>query len=387
MKILNLTTAIPSKHGTGADIASQHFINAMRTLGHSVSVVGYRRRGDSPHPYSEGTIEVGERHIETRAAGYYPLLWGAIALVQQLPYTSAKYYSKQYIQNVRSLLSRDRYDAVILEHSSQLYWLKSALKNHGQVAVLAHNLEHQIYQERLKDSSNPLGKKVYQREAKLVKQIEDDIAVTSKAIWALSPSDANYFMQPGKEAAVRVFELPSSVAEPIDPNHPKTYDIGMVGSWIWKPNMDGLIYFFDRVYPLLPPHLSIKVAGRGAEWLKDKYPNVEYLGFVEDAQKFLAQAKAIAISSIRGSGVQIKTLEAIGLGKPVVATSFALRGIKTFPTTVQAAETPELFAEYLQSAIDKPVTCDDLESVKAWVQNRHSQFLHSVDTALKTLVN
>lgn len=386
MKILNLTTAIPSKNGTGADIASQHFINAMRSLGHSVSVVGYRRWGDS-HSYGEGTIEVGERHIETRAAGYYPLLWGAIALFQQLPYTSAKYYSRHYVQYVKSLLSKHRYDAVILEHSSQLYWLKSALENHSKVAVLAHNLEHQIYQERLKDSSNPLGQKVYQREARLVKQIEDDLALTSKAIWALSPNDANYFMQPGKTAAVRVFELPSSVTEPIAPTHPKTYDIGMIGSWIWKPNMDGLTYFFDHVYPHLPPHLSIKVAGRGAEWLKDKYPNVEYLGFVEDAQKFLAEAKVIAISSIRGSGVQIKTLEAIGLGKPVVATPFALRGLKTFPTTVQAAETPELFAEYLQSAINKSVTSDDLESVKAWVHNRHSQFLHSVDTALETLVN
>jgi len=386
MKILNLTTAIPSKYGTGADIASQHFIDAMRTLGHSVSVVGYRRWGDS-HSYGEGTIEVGERHIETRAAGYYPLLWGAIALVQQLPYTSAKYYSKHYVQMVKSLLSKHNYDAVILEHSSQLYWLKSVLENHSQVAVLAHNLEHQIYQERLKDSSNPLGKKVYQREAQLVKQIEDDLAVTSKAIWALSPHDANYFKQPGKTASVQVFELPSSATEPIDPNHPKTYDIGMVGSWIWKPNMDGLIYFFEQVYPHLPPHLSIRVAGRGAEWLNDKYPNVEYLGFVEDAQKFLAQAKAIAISSIRGSGVQIKTLEAIGLGKPVVATPFALRGVKTFPTTVQVGESPEQFAEYLQSAINKPVTKSDLESVKVWVQNRHSQFLHSVDTALETLVN
>jgi len=66
MKILNLTTAIPSKYGTGADIASQHFIDAIKTLGHSILVVGYRRWGDS-QPYGEEMIEVGKRHIKTKS--------------------------------------------------------------------------------------------------------------------------------------------------------------------------------------------------------------------------------------------------------------------------------------------------------------------------------
>lgn len=384
MNILNLTTAIPSKRGTGADIASQCFIDAMKHWGHSVSVVGYRRWGDR-HSYSEDAIEIEARHIETKAAGYHPLLWTAAALFQQLPYTSAKYYSNRYIQTVKSLLSKHHYDAVILEHSSQLYWLKSTIAGHGKVAVLAHNLEHEIYLERLKDSSNVLAQWVYQREARLVKQIEDDLAATSKAVWTLSSHDADYFIQSGKTASVRVFELPVSVTQPIDPAHPKTYDIAMIGSWIWKPNADGLRYFFEQVYPNLPLHLSIRVAGRGAEWLNGKYPNVKYLGFVENAQQFLAAAKAIAIPATGGGGVQLKTLEAIGLGLPTVANPFALRGIDTPPTTVRLAKSPEQFAEYLQTAIAQPVTPSDLESVKAWVQNRHSQFLHSVDTALKTL--
>ena len=239
--------------------------------------------------------------------------------------------------------------------------------------------------ERLKDTSNIVAEWIYQREARLVKQIEDELAATSQEVWALSQHDADYFTKLGKTDVVRVFELPASAKEPVDSTHPKTFDIGMIGSWLWKPNADGLHYFFEQIYPHLPPHLSIRVAGRGAEWLIGKYANVEYLGFVEDAPQFLAEARVIAISSIRGGGIQIKTLEAIGLGLPFVATPFALRGIVTPPTTVKLADSPEQFAEYLQTAIAQPVTPSDLESVKAWVQNRHTQFLHSVDTALKTL--
>jgi hypothetical protein len=60
----------------------------------------------------------------------------------------------------------------------------------------------------------------------------------------------------------------------------------MVGGWIWKPNADGLHWFFEQVYPHLPATISIQVAGRGADWLRDRYPNVTYWGFVEDARTF-----------------------------------------------------------------------------------------------------
>ena len=385
MKILNLTTAIPSKYGTGADIASQHFIDAIKTLGHSILVVGYRRWGDS-QPYGEETIEVGERHIETKAAGFYSWLWAAIAIFRELPYTSAKYYSSQYLQTVKLLLSKHRYDLIILEHSSQLYWLQSVITDRNKVAILAHNLEHEIYLERLKENSNIVAQLIYKREVRLVKQIEDKLAATSDGVWTLTQHDADYFFtQSEKRDVVRVFELPASTMEPIDPTHPKTYDIGMIGSWIWKPNADGLRYFFDQIYPHLPNHLSIRVAGRDAEWLSGKYANVQYLGFVPNAQEFLAEARVVAIPSIRGGGTQLKTLEAIGLGLPIVATPFALRGISTPPTTVQLAESPAQFAEYLQSAIARAVTHDDLASVNVWVQNRHAQFLQSIDTALQAL--
>lgn len=384
MKILNLTTAIPGRYGTGADIASQHFINTMKMLGHTVYIVGYRRWEDI-QPDSENIVEIGERHIETKSAGIYPLFWAAIALIHRLPYSSAKYYSNHYIQTVKLLLSKHHYDVVILEHSSQLYWLKATIDSHSKIAVFAHNLEHEIYLERLNDTSNPLAKWIYQREARLVKQMEDDLAATSQEIWTLTEHDADYFTQLDQTCPVRIFELPASAAQPINPSHPKTYDIGMIGSWIWKPNADGLWYFFEQIYPYLPSTLTIRVAGRGAEWLIGRYTNVQYLGFVPNAEEFLAEARVIAIPSIRGGGTQLKTLEAIGLGLPVVATPFALRGITTLPKTVLIAESPKQFAGCLQSAIAQPTTFSALEPVKTWVQNRHTQFLHSVDTALKAL--
>ncbi|HAG80324.1 MAG TPA: hypothetical protein DCL61_03925, partial [Cyanobacteria bacterium UBA12227] len=73
MNILYLTTCLPSKKGTGGDIASQHFIDALKKNGYNVSVVGYLRKG----LYSDqqpDTISVGERYIETKEAKLYPII-------------------------------------------------------------------------------------------------------------------------------------------------------------------------------------------------------------------------------------------------------------------------------------------------------------------------
>jgi hypothetical protein len=49
----------------------------------------------------------------------------------------------------------------------------------------------------------------------------------------------------------------------------------------------------------------------------------------------MAQAKVVAIPTLSGGGIQIKTLDAIASGSAIVATPVALRGISDPPATVQ----------------------------------------------------
>lgn len=384
MKILNLTTAIPSKYGTGADIASRHFIEAMRSLGHMVCVVGYQRWGDS-NVHIQDAIVVGERHIETKSARWHPIMWTLNGFLRQLPYTSSKYYSSRYLETVKKLLAEEHYDAIVLEHSSQLCWLKPAIAQGHKLAVLAHNLEHAVFKERIAETQKPLMRWMYQRESKLTQKMEDFLAASAASVWTLSQEDAAYFTHLNKVGSVKAFGLPSTVVQPTEPSDAKTFDIGMIGSWMWKPNQDGLRWFFEQVYPLLPKTVSMQVAGRGADWLIDRYPNVKYCGFVENAQDFLAQARVVPLASVRGSGVQIKTLEAIGQGLPIVATPLALRNISNPPLTVRQAETPEAFAHALQDAIAQTTTAAETESVQVWLRDRRAKFLLDVDTALSKL--
>ena len=389
MKILYLTTVLPSGRRTGGEIASQCFINALKQCGHEVLVVGYQRPDDTK-PKNDNEVVVEQRYIETQKSKFYPFLWMVLSLLKKLPYSAAKYYSKKYLAKVKSILHRDDYNTVIIDHA-QLGWLLPLLSQKSKVIFIAHNLEHQLYEAQLKNAQKYVSKYIYKRETRLIKKMEDDLAGSSKQVWTLTSHDSNYFY--GQNLCSKVFHLPSIRTVPPKKSAIKHCDIGIIGSWTWKANKYGLEWFFQTVYPHLPKNISIHVAGSGAEWLAQRYPNVKYCGFVPDAQAFMASAKVIAIPSISGGGIQIKTLDAITSGSPIVATTVAMRGILDYPSAIEIADEPEYFARSLMQllALDDRYGVSEVERTKlldsrlTWSVLRRENFYRSIVRAIDSI--
>ena len=121
MKILYLTTVLPSGKKTGGEIASQCFINALKYCGNEVTVLGYQRFGDT-NSLNDKEILVEKRYIETNKSKYHSFLWMALSLWKKLPYSAAKYYSKKYFQTIKNIFEKDNYEIIIIDHA-QLGWL------------------------------------------------------------------------------------------------------------------------------------------------------------------------------------------------------------------------------------------------------------------------
>ncbi len=389
MKILYLTTVLPSGRKTGGEIASQCFINALQQYGHEILIVGYQRPNDIESK-NDAEIVVDKRYIETEKSKYYPFLWMILSLFKQLPYSAAKYYSKKYLTKIKSILQKDEYDAVIIDHA-QLGWLLPLFSDKSKVIFIAHNLEHQLYEAQLKNAQKYVSKYIYKREARLIKKMEDSLAASSKQVWTLTSHDSNYFCS--QNLVSKVFHLPSIRTAPPKKYAIKHCDIGIIGSWTWKANKCGLEWFFQAVYPHLPRNISIHVAGSGAQWLMERYTNVKYCGFVPDAQAFMGLAKVIAIPSITGGGIQIKTLDAIASGSPIVATSVAMRGILDYPSAIEIADAPEYFARSLMQllALHNDSDLYEIERDKlldnrlTWSLLRRENFYSSVSSAINSI--
>ncbi len=383
MNILFLTTVIPSKKRMGSEVASQCFIDVLNQSGHKVSVVGYLSK-DDVFEHTPQEIVVEKRYIETKRAKFYPLIWLSISLLKRLPYTSTKYLSASYKNIVNKLLVSTRYDIVIIDHP-QLGWLESLIEAKDRLITIAHNIEHEMYLETFNNARKFTSKWLYKREAYLIKEMEDKLANTVREVWTFTQHDSKYFSNLEGAGRVRVFALPSGLAKLRDKSINKKFDVGIIGSWAWKANEEGLQWFLQAVYPHLPANLSIHVAGKGAEWLTTEYPNIHYQGFVPDAIDFMAQAKVVAIPSLSGGGIQIKTLDAIASGTAIVATPVALRGISEPPQTVKVAEQPEDFASLLVSTIASPSVQQAFNDALDWHRTRQDKFIADVACAINDL--
>jgi polysaccharide biosynthesis protein PslH len=383
LKVLFLTTVLPRKRRMGSEVASQAVIDALTELGADVTVVGYIRTDDD---YSLGSGEVcaGKRHIETKGAGAHAGMWFMQSLLKRLPYSVAKYYSSAFVASVRKLMRQDN-DLVIVDHV-QMSWLIDAVPLRGKLIGMAHNVEHQMYQSFIGEQKSGVRRWVYQRESRLLREMEIAFANKVDQLWVLTQSDAKSFAVLKQNGSIKEIPLPGS-AIPAGPTPvTKEFDIGMVGSWTWKANEEGLRWFFDRVYPHLPDDLTIHVAGSGAKWLDGRYGNVKYLGFVDDVQQFLQRARVIAIPTLSGGGIQIKTLDAIASGSQVVATPLALRGIDDHPPTLRAAEDAEQFARLLRSAVTSSDSAASAQAIE-WSRLRRSRFMSEVAGSVQSLAH
>jgi polysaccharide biosynthesis protein PslH len=382
MKVLFLTTILLSKNCNGGEVASQWFIDAIRGLGHQVTVLGYLRKGDAFKHNPQEVLVVDERYTETRKSKFYTMLWMGYSFLKNLPYSSAKYYSAAYISLVKKLLNQEDYDYIIINHA-QMLWIEKFIQDKSNLINIAQNIENEIYKDHAKKAKNLISRFIYQREANLIRAQEESLPGIQQ-VWTLTEHDNKYFSQFSGLNRTKTFGIVATATNVKEKTVNKCCDIGLLGSWSWQANIEALKWFLEAVYPHLPTNLSIHIAGKGADWLDGKYPNIIYCGVVPDAQEFMARSRVVAIPTLSGGGIQIKTLDAITSGSLIVATTVGLRGISQPPSTVKIANNPEEFASSLVSAVASSSTQKSFDEAKNWYQQRRDKFHNDVADALNT---
>lgn len=143
------------------------------------------------------------------------------------------------------------------------------------------------------------------------------------------------------------------------------FDAGFIGG-NHPFNVEALAFFLEEVLPKVRerrPEFSLLVAGKaGAPFAltRKSWPGVEFVGYVPDAAAFYAQARMIVVPILSGTGVSLKTLEALEFGRPVIATPGGIRGlvgIESHPNVFLARDADE-FAERIEEARSRCVLSD-----------------------------
>jgi glycosyltransferase involved in cell wall biosynthesis len=115
-------------------------------------------------------------------------------------------------------------------------------------------------------------------------------------------------------------------------------------------NVDAIDYFLKEVWPLVIkelPACRLILAGNICSHVPDGIQGVEKLGEVPTLSDAYSQAD-VAINPVRiGTGLKIKNVEALGFGKPLVTTSYAVDGLEGMAEASVVTDDPVKFAEAL----------------------------------------
>lgn len=170
-----------------------------------------------------------------------------------------------------------------------------------------------------------------------VRRFEAKALRTFQVLYGISRTEAAWLAERTGRAvgvlphvvATRTF-VPAAV-EPVEPK------VLFVGNFLHRPNLHGLTWFLDGVWPAVraaAPLARLEAVGPGLTeaWRSQHERNgVLAPGRVEDLVERYQQA-AVFINPIRtGGGMRGKVLEAFSCGRPVVSTPMGMEGIDAEP--------------------------------------------------------
>jgi glycosyltransferase involved in cell wall biosynthesis len=174
---------------------------------------------------------------------------------------------------------------------------------------------------------------------------------TFNEIWAISPEEEYIFNQ-FCNSPVRW--VPMMLDGPARAEHnvnKRKYDLIYVGNDNIH-NITAINWFFEKVYSLLSPGITICVIGKINAHVPAKY-TIDRIPFAEELEAYYNNSKIALCPMLTGTGVKVKVIEAMAFGLPVVCTP---RGIDGLPNKQNngclVSDDPVVFANQIVALLN-----------------------------------
>ncbi len=131
----------------------------------------------------------------------------------------------------------------------------------------------------------------------------------------------------------------------------KTPAFVFTGTMDFRPNVDGVLWFADEVWPRIRAALPLAhfyVVGRRPHARLEplrRRPGIVITGEVPDARAYIRAATVYVIPLRMGGGTRLKVLEAAASGIPIVSTRLGAEGFPEAEEALVLADEAERFAE------------------------------------------
>jgi glycosyltransferase involved in cell wall biosynthesis len=344
MRILILSPKMPWPPKDGGAIATLNLAVGLALNGADVTLLAMNTGKhffppDQVPGYLKDLIRIRAVSVDTRIR---PLRLVMNLLFSSYPYIAERFISGEFQKELGNCQEEKGFDIVQFEGPYMGYYVRF-IREGPLLALRAHNLEHRIWEFRANKDPNPFRRLYLKSLARRIRKLEQNLLGKMDMLVPISESDAEGFREIHHGLPILVCPTGIDLAkyeDYLDTGPDKiqagvlksTLSLFYIGALDWVPNQEGLNWFFEHVWPGMLsrwPGLELHIAGRNASvyFTSSLPPNVHNEGEVEDALLFYQGHDVMIVPLLSGSGIRIKILEAMAMGKVVISTPLGASGI------------------------------------------------------------
>jgi glycosyltransferase involved in cell wall biosynthesis len=323
VRILILTPRLPWPPIDGGRIAMARLAEGLVGAGAEVEILSLNPR--KHHVAAAAPIPTQAIDIDTSRIV-------APALAKGIPLVVARFVSEEFRDVLRKTLRRFAPDIVQIESPFLLPYVETVRsESSARVVLRSLNVEFRIWEGLARSERNPLRRFALRRIASSLRRYEVRQLNVCDAIVPISADDAADLRSLGATRPMHVVPCGVSVVEPT--NDVSTVNsVGFIGSLDFRPNQEAVEWIIRELWPRVierAPEARLSIAGSSAPgWLRRRMTNIDFRGTVDDATAFMETMSVMIAPLFAGGGMRIKVLEAMALGKAVVATRLGAGGLE-----------------------------------------------------------
>ena len=348
MNILFLSLRCPYPPNRGDRIRNYYFIKHLAKK-HRVTLVSFVESIDEiemAKPLNQLCHQV-EFVLFNRARA---LVNSASGFFSTEPFQVHYWRSLKMQKKVDELLDRNQFD-LIHAHLFRMGQYVSKYNGKSKVLDLCDSLALNLSRRYQMDRGPHVP--MLKWEADRVKKYEVEMMRLFDYGMVVAQSDRNYLIS--EDSNLKLAVIPVGIdldyfiqSEPVEDE--SVPHLLFTGTMSYFPNIDAACYFCHQILPLIQekiPSVHFSIVGSNPKKIVQKLasPSVTVTGTVPDTRPYFNQSSVFVSPMRSGSGLQVKHLEAMATGLPIVTTPLGASGLEgTWGEHLCVAETPKDFA-------------------------------------------
>jgi len=223
------------------------------------------------------------------------------------------------------------FDIVILSRPHIAIKHLNSVKENCNRAKVIYDTKDLVYMREFRRAEIENNKKVL-KLAEASKKTEFYLAENSDLTLVVSPEEKKILLKEDPKLNVEVLRHVLPIIEQPKKSFSEKKDLLYVGGFNHIPNIDGVIYFVNEIFPEVKkrlPGVRLYVVGSNPphEVLSLKSRDIIVTGFVKDLEPYFENCRVFVVPLRYGAGIKAKVIHSMIRGVPVVATPIGAEGI------------------------------------------------------------